>query len=61
MPRQLTDDGIQKFVSDLVEYLERTPLTFDEKGEVTDEGYDHLKDFIYNELEDYSNGYVNYN
>jgi hypothetical protein len=58
---QLTDDSIDGFISDIVDYLERTPLTFNEKGEVTDEGYDHLNEFIYNCLSRYSNGYKNFN
>lgn len=57
---QLTDDGIQKFVGELVDYLDLHPATF-EGGEVTDEGYDHLKEFIYRRLEGYSNGYMNCN
>lgn len=57
---QLTDDGIYTFLSELVDYLERHPATF-EKGVVTDEGYDHLREFVYQRLEGYSNGYMNYN
>lgn len=57
---QLTDDGISTFIGELIDYLERHPLTFDKDG-ITGEGYDHLSSFIYQRLEDYSNGYVNFN
>jgi len=60
LSKQLTDDGIQTFVVELVDYLERHPCTF-ENCQVTDEGYDHLKEFIFQRLEDYSNGYMNFN
>jgi hypothetical protein len=59
--KQLTDDGISSFVFELVEYLERTPCTFGSDLVVTNEGYDHLREFILQALEPYSNGYVNYN
>lgn len=54
-PRQLTDDVLDSFVKDLHDYVARHPLL----GE--DEGYDFLYDFVYTALEDYSNGYKNYN
>jgi hypothetical protein len=57
---KLTDDSIQSFVVELVDYLDRHPLTVIE-GEVSDEGYDHLSEFIFRRLEPYSNGYVNHN
>ena len=55
---QLTDDAIESFVMNLADYLERHPLTIEE---INGDGYDHLKDFVFKELENYSNGYVNYN
>lgn len=60
-PLQLTDDAIDAFVGKLVKYLENMPATFEDTGEISDEGYDWLKEFVFRELEDYSNGYVNYN
>jgi hypothetical protein len=58
---QLTDDGIDTFIYELVTYLDTHPLTFDQHGEITDEGYDHLKEFVFQRLEGYSNGYINFN
>ena len=53
--KQLTDDDIQEIAADLHEYIQRTPLVS------TEEGYDFFRDFVYSLLEDFSNGYVNYN
>lgn len=62
MPIQLNDDHIQSFLVRLVDYLERHPATFSEEGwRVSDEGYDHLREFVFNQLEPYSNGYMNMN
>jgi len=58
--KQLSDDGIDGFISDLVDYLENHPATF-EGGRVTDEGYDNLEAFVYSKLQCYSNGYKNHN
>jgi Protein of unknown function (DUF1778) len=58
--RQLTDDDIDSFIVRLVEYLERHPATFD-KGDVSEEGYDRLSEFIRQQLEPFSNGHRNYN
>lgn len=61
MAIQLTDDGIDDILQDIVDYFERTPLTFFENCEMTDEGYDHFAFFFRGLLEPYSNGYRNYN
>lgn len=57
---QLTDDAIDGFIVDLVNYLERHPCTI-EDGVVTDEGFEHLSEFVFQRLEGFSNGYRNYN
>lgn len=56
---QLNDDGIDSIVFDLSEFLEDNFLGKDyfEK----DEKYYKLSDEIFRLLEDYSNGYKNYN
>lgn len=51
----LNDDKITDIAFQLHEYIIRTPLVF------TDEGYDHLKEFVFSLLENYSNGYMNHN
>lgn len=58
--RQMTDDDINNFVSQLVEFLDTNPL-LNQSGLVTEEGYDHLRDFVYSRLEGFSNGYINHN
>lgn len=55
---QLTDDGIQTILNNLVKFLEYNPVVM---KTLDGEGYDWLSEFIYQELEPYSNGYVNYN
>ena len=54
-PLILTDDKLTDVAFQIHEWIVRTPLAH------TDEGYDHLKDLVFSLLEDYSNGYVNYN
>lgn len=58
---QLNDDNISSFIVELVDYLERTPATFSDNGSITDEGFDHLYEFIHQRLEPFSNGYINFN
>jgi hypothetical protein len=60
MPIQLNDDHILEFVYDLHNFLENWPLVNDPVYR-DNEGYDHLKDFVFNKLEKFSNGYMNYN
>lgn len=60
MPIQLTDDAINSFVLDLSNFLQYNPLVTDPEF-AENEGYEHLREFVYNKLERFSNGYMNYN
>lgn len=61
--KQMTDDDINSFVYGLTEFL--NPMLPPEKhmGNFfdTDDKYEPLREFVFKELEKFSNGYMNYN
>ena len=57
MAKTLTDDAIDDVIVDLADYVQRHfAVNINE-----DRIYDSFSDFVFNLLEDYSNGYRNYN
>lgn len=55
----LTDDKLNDFIFKLHEMLLVNPLISDSDCE--DEGYDHLYEFVYQQLGHYSSGYICHN
>lgn len=54
----LTDDAIDGFIVSLSEWIMQNKHSYVADH---DPDYDRLTDFVYKELEDFSNGYKNYN
>lgn len=54
----LTDDAIDSFIVSLSEWIMKNKHSYVADH---DPDYDRLTDFVYKELEDFSNGYKNYN
>lgn len=55
--KQLTDDSLNEFTYDLSTYLaDKFGIDYN-----NDALYDELKDLVFHNLDQYSNGYMNYN